>query len=246
MQGRLRGALIGLAIGDALGAAVEFKPPGTFEPVDGYRSGGPHGLEPGEWTDDTSMALALADSMIHAGWDLEDQAKRYLTWWHQGKYSVNGRCFDIGNTVSSALSRFEATGDVLSCASTDERASGGTGETSAIRDRARNGRVTSARSASSYCSKTFGSGKEAPHTDQNQPTPWFGNSSRPGCQRHAACILVLPDGQVTFVNQYIVIKNTSSDRNRIRRSVRQLPRLGCADQKSRQGSPSVLGVMLGW
>jgi len=124
MQGRLRGTLIGLAVGDALGAAVEFKAPGTFKPIDGYRAGGPHGLEPGQWTDDTSMALALADSMIHVGWNLEDQARRYMAWWHQGEYSVNGRCFDIGNTVSSALSRFETSGDVLSCASSDERASG--------------------------------------------------------------------------------------------------------------------------
>jgi ADP-ribosyl-[dinitrogen reductase] hydrolase len=124
MQGRLRGALIGLAVGDALGAAVECKSPGTFKPVDGYRAGGPHGLEPGEWTDDTSMALALADSIIHAGWDLDDQARRYLAWWHQGEYSVNGRCFDIGNTVRSALSCFGATRDVQSCAISDERASG--------------------------------------------------------------------------------------------------------------------------
>ena len=54
-----RGTLLGLAIGDALGAAVEFKTPGTFKPVTGYRDGGPHGLAPGEWTDDTSMALAF-------------------------------------------------------------------------------------------------------------------------------------------------------------------------------------------
>lgn len=124
MKERLRGALIGLAVGDALGAAVEFNAPGTFKLVDGYRAGGPHGLEPGQWTDDTSMALALADSMIHVGWDLEDQARRYLGWWNQGKYSVNGRCFDIGNTVCSELSRFEANEDGLSCAGTDERASG--------------------------------------------------------------------------------------------------------------------------
>ena len=57
---RQRGTLLGLAIGDALGAAVEFKPPGTFPEVTGYRGGGPHGLAPGEWTDDSSMALALA------------------------------------------------------------------------------------------------------------------------------------------------------------------------------------------
>lgn len=121
---RQRGALIGLAVGDALGAAVEFKPPGSFEPVTGYRAGGPHGLGPGEWTDDTSMALALADSLGTAGWDLNDQARRYVQWWRHGKYSVNGTCFDIGITTQQALSRFERTGDASKSGDTSERASG--------------------------------------------------------------------------------------------------------------------------
>src|SRR3954470_20242735 len=106
MNDRRRGALIGLADGDALGAAVEFKAPGTFAPVTGYRSGGPHGLNAGEWTDDTSMALALADSIATAGWDLNDQVRRYVEWWRKGKYSVNGTCFDIGITTRAALSNF--------------------------------------------------------------------------------------------------------------------------------------------
>ena len=59
---RKRGTLLGLAIGDALGAAIEFMSPGSFPEVTGYRGGGPHGLAPGEWTDDSSMSLALADS----------------------------------------------------------------------------------------------------------------------------------------------------------------------------------------
>ncbi len=96
MKDRRRGALIGLAVGDALGAAVEFRPPGNFTPVTGYRSGGPHRLAAGEWTDDTSMALALADSIATVCWDLNDQAERYVQWRDTGKYSVNGRCFDIG------------------------------------------------------------------------------------------------------------------------------------------------------
>ena len=111
MNDRRRGALIGLAVGDALGAAVEFRSPGSFAPVTGYRSGGPHGLGAGEWTDDTSMALALADSMASAGWDLNDQARRYVAWWQAGKYSVNGRCFDIGITTRNALCRFVANKD---------------------------------------------------------------------------------------------------------------------------------------
>lgn len=121
---RKRGALLGLAVGDALGAAVEFRSPGSFPPVTGYRDGGPHGLAPGEWTDDTSMALALADSIAQAGWDLHDQARRYLAWWRRGDYSVTGRCFDIGTTTARALSRFESGGDPLTSASRSEQASG--------------------------------------------------------------------------------------------------------------------------
>ncbi|MEX2215958.1 MAG: ADP-ribosylglycohydrolase family protein [Phycisphaeraceae bacterium] len=121
---RQRGTLLGLAIGDALGAAVEFRPPGSFEPVTGFRAGGPHGLNPGEWTDDTSMALALADSIVTVGWDLNDQARRYVDWWQRGKYSVNGVCFDIGITTRAALSTFVRSGDTRSSASSHERASG--------------------------------------------------------------------------------------------------------------------------
>lgn len=121
---RRRGALIGLAVGDALGAAVEFKAPGTFAPVTHYRSGGPHRLEAGEWTDDTSMALALADSIATVGWDLNDQASRYIQWWQNGRYSVNGRCFDIGITTRSALSNFTAQKNALASGERSDRASG--------------------------------------------------------------------------------------------------------------------------
>lgn len=121
---RQRGMLLGLAVGDALGAAVEFMSPGTFEPVVGYRAGGPHGLEPGEWTDDTSMALALADSIAEVGWDLNDQADRYLAWWQRGEYSVNGRVFDIGTTTVAALHRYRRCGDAWTSGSASEHASG--------------------------------------------------------------------------------------------------------------------------
>jgi ADP-ribosyl-[dinitrogen reductase] hydrolase len=124
MTNHLRGALIGLAVGDALGAAVEFCIPGSFAPVTGYRSGGPHGLKAGEWTDDTSMALALADSIASVGWDLNDQASRYVEWWKTGKYSVDGRCFDIGITTRRALHNFLANKNALLSGDPSERASG--------------------------------------------------------------------------------------------------------------------------
>ena len=81
-------------------------------------------MAPGEWTDDTSMALALADSIAQVGWDLNDQAKRYVAWWRNGEYSVNGTCFDIGITTRSAVSRFRQTGDARSSGDSSERASG--------------------------------------------------------------------------------------------------------------------------
>src|ERR1700676_317214 len=124
MTNHLRGALIGLAVGEALGAAVEFKSPGSFAPVTGYRSGGPHSLEAGEWTDDTSMALALADSIATAGWDLNDQAERYVRWMKHGTYSVNGRCFDVGITTSAALHRFLENKDAFRSGGKSESASG--------------------------------------------------------------------------------------------------------------------------
>ncbi len=118
------GALYGLAIGDALGAAVEFMARGSFTPVTSYRAGGPHGLNPGEWTDDTSMALALLDSIKTVGWDLEDQMRRYQNWWLHGEYSVNGRCFDIGNTVHDALSNFRSGIPTKQCGLIDHHSQG--------------------------------------------------------------------------------------------------------------------------
>lgn len=111
-QNRFRGALLGLAAGDALGTTLEFKRPGSFEPIDDMVGGGPFGLEPGQWTDDTAMALCLADSLLACGgMDLADQAQRYVQWWREGENSCTGHCFDIGMTVSGALQRFLSDGN---------------------------------------------------------------------------------------------------------------------------------------
>jgi ADP-ribosyl-[dinitrogen reductase] hydrolase len=105
---RYRGALLGLAVGDALGTTLEFKPPGTFEPIRDMVGGGPFGLEPGQWTDDTSMALCLAESLVTCqGFDAADQMRRYVHWYREGHWSSTGTLFDIGSTVSAALRRFE-------------------------------------------------------------------------------------------------------------------------------------------
>jgi ADP-ribosylglycohydrolase len=106
---RYRGALIGLAAGDALGTTLEFRRPGSFAPIEDIVGGGPFGLKPGEWTDDTSMALCLAESLIaRGGFDPVHQLETYCRWYRHGHLSATGRCFDIGNTTQAALHRFEA------------------------------------------------------------------------------------------------------------------------------------------
>ena len=124
MRERYRGSLLGLAVGDALGTTLEFARPGTFEPVQEIVGGGPFGLKPGEWTDDTSMALCLAESLIEkCGFDPIDQLDRYVRWYRHGHMSSNGRCFDIGTTVCAALERFERTHQPY-CGSTNEYSAG--------------------------------------------------------------------------------------------------------------------------
>ena len=109
---RIRGCLLGLAVGDALGTTLEFKSPGTFTPIDDMVGGGPFDLKPGEWTDDTSMALCLAESLIECnGFNRSDQLERYVRWWKDGHLSSTGECFDIGNTTISGLQKFIDTGE---------------------------------------------------------------------------------------------------------------------------------------
>lgn len=109
---RSRGCLLGLAVGDAVGTTVEFSPPGSFAPVTDMVGGGPFALPAGAWTDDTSMALCLAESLVACGgFDPVDQLQRYVRWWRDGHWSSTGECFDIGNATAAALARFEATGE---------------------------------------------------------------------------------------------------------------------------------------
>jgi ADP-ribosyl-[dinitrogen reductase] hydrolase len=92
---RYRGALLGLAVGTTL----EFKAPGTFRPIADMIGGGPFGLQPGQWTDDTSMALCLAESLTEKrSFDPADQMDRYCRWWQEGYLSSTGTCFDLGVT----------------------------------------------------------------------------------------------------------------------------------------------------
>jgi ADP-ribosyl-[dinitrogen reductase] hydrolase len=126
IKSRYRGSLLGLAVGDALGTTLEFSAPGSFEPISDMIGGGPFDLEPGQWTDDTSMALCLAESLVERnGFDPVDQLERYVRWWRDGHLSSTGTCFDIGNQTREALSRFERTRDPSPASSDPSKAGNG-------------------------------------------------------------------------------------------------------------------------
>ena len=124
IRDRALGALLGLAVGDAVGTTLEFKARDSYPPLTDMVGGGPFRLKAGEWTDDTSMALALADSLAECDeFDPADLMGRFVRWRDEGAYSCTGRCFDIGMTVSAALRRFQQTGDPIA-GSTDPNTAG--------------------------------------------------------------------------------------------------------------------------
>ena len=114
-QSRYRGCLLGLACGDAVGTTAEFSPRGSFPPLTDMIGGGPFNLPAGAWTDDSSMALCLAHSLIFChGFNPIDQMNRYCNWASVGYMSSTGECFDIGMTVARALERYRNSGNPFS------------------------------------------------------------------------------------------------------------------------------------
>lgn len=107
MNERARGALLGLAVGDALGTTYEFEridqpayPILATRPATDVVGGGPFDLAPGAVTDDTQLAVCLARSLRdRGGLDVDDVAARYVAW-------MDG-AFDIGNQTRGALDRIE-------------------------------------------------------------------------------------------------------------------------------------------
>jgi ADP-ribosyl-[dinitrogen reductase] hydrolase len=104
LRDRFLGALIGLAVGDALAAATQYRKPGSFAPVGDLLGGGPFDLPRGGWSDDTAMALCLAESLVESnGFNPRDQVERYCRWQHQGYLSATGQCVGITANTARAL-----------------------------------------------------------------------------------------------------------------------------------------------
>lgn len=100
----VKGALLGLAIGDALGVPVEFQSRDllTRFPVTGMREFGTHGQPAGTWSDDSSLTFCLAETLVK-GYDLQDLANRFVNWRNYGYWTAHGRVFDVGNTTDTAI-----------------------------------------------------------------------------------------------------------------------------------------------
>ncbi len=136
---RALGAFLGLAVGDAVGTTLEFCSRDTQPRLEDMVGGGPFDLPAGAWTDDTAMALALADSLAESKTlDCRDLMDRFVKWWRDGDYSWSGDCFDIGNTTCQALTRYLRTGDPVA-GSTDPWSRGSSGRLPGVR-RAPSGR----------------------------------------------------------------------------------------------------------
>ena len=124
IRDRAVGSMLGLALGDALGTTLEFKARDNYAPLTDIVGGGPFGLKPGQWTDDTAMALALGESLeAKGGLDEQDLLARFVDWRRNGTYSCTGHCFDIGSTTAQALARWERTGEAH-CGATDAFSAG--------------------------------------------------------------------------------------------------------------------------
>lgn len=108
LKSQIFGAMFGLAIGDALGAPIESKSPGEFKPISDYLP--TRTRLPGAWTDDTSMTLCLADSLVESnGFNPKDQLDRYMKWYKEGYLSSIGRAFGTGSTTRKSIERYNKT-----------------------------------------------------------------------------------------------------------------------------------------
>jgi ADP-ribosyl-[dinitrogen reductase] hydrolase len=102
---RLAGAVWGHLVGDAMGVPYEFTSADEIKSVEwGHK--GTHGQPPGTWSDDGGLMLALLDSLLERGFDLQDQGQRALRWAKKSAYMPGG-VFDMGITTSQALRRIE-------------------------------------------------------------------------------------------------------------------------------------------
>ncbi len=124
----LKGMLLGLAVGDALGVPVEFDSRRSLKnnPVEGMRSGGSWGQEAGTWSDDTGLTIAAMESIARLGKiNFQDVMENFLRWYEHDDFTAAGERFDVGNTTRAAIVRFgRKILPPTKCGATDENSNG--------------------------------------------------------------------------------------------------------------------------
>ena len=125
-QQKVKGAILGFVVGDALGVPVEFSDRDVLKqnPVTGMRSGGTHGQPAGTWSDDTSMTLCTIDSLIEKGLDYPDQMLRFCDWLWNASNTAHDEVFDVGGTTKHAVFNFAKKVPPLECGETAENTCG--------------------------------------------------------------------------------------------------------------------------
>jgi ADP-ribosyl-[dinitrogen reductase] hydrolase len=125
MTTKRKDALFGLAVGDALGVPVEFKSRASLDesPVIDMRGYGSHNQPPGTWSDDSSLTFCLADS-LQKGYNLNDLAKKFVSWLYEAYWTPHGRVFDIGFTTRSAINRLKSGTNPILAGGMDEDENG--------------------------------------------------------------------------------------------------------------------------
>lgn len=112
---KAEGLFFGLAIGDAMGAPVEFMEPNSFKPVVGFREGGKFNLAAGEWTDDTAMALCLAEALcLTPELNSKILLDLFLKWIMEGYHTTQGKAIGIGKQTFKVLLNYRKNGDLVS------------------------------------------------------------------------------------------------------------------------------------
>ena len=121
MNNPILNGVMGLVVGDALGVPVEFKDRESLkqDPVTNMRGYGTYNQPPGTWSDDSSMTLALLDS-LKDGLDYKDIMDKLISWYDKGEYTPYGKMFDIGIATRQALSRYKNGLAALECGGKNE------------------------------------------------------------------------------------------------------------------------------